>query len=84
MASTGRLRTNSQENAQHVMNFFGDSERIIDNILEPEDRTPSISWRTPGSDHERGDHPVRCREWRIHYYSFRRIEIFSYQHQRQR
>src|SRR3989304_3522729 len=24
--------------AQHVLNFFGYSERIIDNVLEPEDR----------------------------------------------
>ncbi|HPP45259.1 MAG TPA: hypothetical protein PK446_05665, partial [Methanomassiliicoccaceae archaeon] len=24
--------------AQHILNFFGYSERIIDNILEPEDR----------------------------------------------
>ena len=35
--------------ARHVMNFFGYSERIIDNDLEPEDRDAFYMLRTLAS-----------------------------------
>src|SRR2546427_219246 len=35
---TGMKEEEARAMAQHVLNFFGYSERIIDNVLEPEDR----------------------------------------------
>ena len=36
--SRGMVEEQAYELAHHVLNFFGYSDRIIDNILEPEDR----------------------------------------------
>src|SRR2546425_13158454 len=35
---TGMKEEEARAKAQHVLNFLGYSERIIDNVLEPEDR----------------------------------------------
>src|SRR5207247_9651693 len=35
---TGMKEAEARAMAQHVLNFFGYSERIIDNVLEPADR----------------------------------------------
>lgn len=63
--------------AQHVMNFFGFSERIIDNILEPEDRDAFYMLEDTGIlTTEREETTLYDgREWRIHYWLFRKSRI---------
>ena len=60
--------------AQHVLNFFGYSDRIIDNILEPEDRDAFYMLEDAGIlTTEREETTLYDgREWRIHYWLFRR------------
>src|SRR3972149_5401375 len=63
--------------AQHVRNFFGCSERIIDNVLEPEDRDAFYMREDSGIlTTEREETPLYDgREWRIHYWMFRKERI---------
>jgi hypothetical protein len=65
--------------AQHVMNFFGYSERIIDNILEPEDRDAFYMLEDSGLlTTEREETTLYDgREWRIHYWIFRKDKILD-------
>lgn len=68
--------------AQHVMNFFGYSERIIDNILEPEDRDAFYQLEDTGIlTTEREETTLYDgREWRIHYWLFRKERIYQLIH----
>jgi hypothetical protein len=63
--------------AQHVLNFFGYSERIIDNVLEPEDRDAFYMLEDSGIlTTEREETTLYDgREWRIHYWMFRKERI---------
>lgn len=63
--------------AQHILNFFGYSERIIDNILEPEDRDAFYMLEDTGIlTTEREETTLYDgREWRIHYWLFRKERI---------
>jgi hypothetical protein len=63
--------------AQHVLNFFGYSERIIDNVLEPEDRDAFYLLEDSGIlTTEREETTLYDgREWRIHYWMFRKDRI---------
>jgi len=63
--------------ARHVLNFFGYSDRIIDNILEPEDRDAFYMLEDAGLlTTEREETTLYDgREWRIHYWLFRRDKI---------
>lgn len=63
--------------ARHVMNFFGYSERIIDNVLEPEDRDAFYMLEDAGIlTTEREETTLYDgREWRIHYWIFRKERI---------
>lgn len=56
--------------AEHVLNFFGFSTRIIDNILEPEDRDTFYTLEDLGIlSTEREETTLHDgREWRIHYW----------------
>jgi len=65
--------------AQHVLNFFGYSERIIDNILEPEDRDAFYMLEDSGLlTTEREETTLYDgREWRIHYWLFRKDRILE-------
>jgi len=65
--------------AQHVMNFFGYSDRIIDNILEPEDRDAFYILEDSGLlTTEREEITLYDgREWRIHYWLFRKNRIME-------
>ncbi len=65
--------------AQHVMNFFGYSERIIDNILEPEDRDAFYMLEDSGLlTTEREETTLYDgREWRIHYWLFKKDKILN-------
>jgi hypothetical protein len=63
--------------AHHVLNFFGYSDRIIDNILEPEDRDAFYMLEDAGIlTTEREETTLYDgREWRIHYWLFRKEKI---------
>ena len=63
--------------ARHVLNFFGYADRIIDNVLEPEDRDAFYMLEDSGIlTTEREETTLYDgREWRIHYWLFRRDRI---------
>ena len=63
--------------ARHVLNFFGYSDRIIDNVLEPEDRDAFYMLEDAGIlTTEREETTLYDgREWRIHYWLFKRDKI---------
>ncbi|MEE9223527.1 MAG: DUF6015 family protein [Thermoplasmata archaeon] len=65
--------------AQHVMNFFGYSERIIDNVLEPEDRDAFYMLEDSGLLMTEREETTLYdgREWRIHYWLFRKERIMQ-------
>ena len=65
--------------AQHILNFFGYSERIIDNILETEDRDAFYMLEDTGIlTTEREETTLYDgREWRIHYWLFKKDRIRS-------
>ena len=68
--------------AQHVMNFFGYSERIIDNVLEPEDRDAFYMLEDAGILMTEREETTLYdgREWRIHYWMFRKERIHELIH----
>jgi len=68
--------------AQHVMNFFGYSERIIDNVLEPEDRDAFYMLEDAGILMTEREETTLYdgREWRIHYWMFRKDRIHELIH----
>lgn len=77
--SVGMKEEEAQKIAQNVMNFFGYSERIIDNILEPEDRDAFYTLEDYGLlTTEREETTLYDgREWRIHYWLFRKDRILE-------
>ncbi len=78
-SSHGMVEEQAYELAHHVLNFFGYSDRIIDNILEPEDRDAFYMLEDAGIlTTEREETTLYDgREWRIHYWLFRRDRIAS-------
>ena len=74
---TGMKEEEARSMAQHVLNFFGYSERIIDNVLEPEDRDAFYMLEDSGIlTTEREETTLYDgREWRIHYWMFRKDRI---------
>jgi len=75
--SRGMVEEQAYELAHHVLNFFGYSDRIIDNILEPEDRDAFYMLEDAGIlTTEREETTLYDgREWRIHYWLFKREKI---------
>lgn len=73
----GMPEEQAKEMAQHILNFFGYSERIIDNILEPEDRDAFYMLEDAGIlTTEREETTLYDgREWRIHYWLFKKERI---------
>jgi len=63
--------------AQHVLNFFGYSDMIIDNILEPDDRDAFYMLEDSGLLTTQREETTLYdgREWRIHYWLFKRSKI---------
>ncbi len=63
--------------ATHVMNFFGYNDAIIDNILEPEDRDAFYMLEDLGLLMTEREETTLYdgREWRIHYWLFRKEKI---------
>ena len=67
----------AQAMAKHVLNFFGYSDRIIDNVLGPEDRDAFYMLEDSGLlTTEREETTLYDgREWRIHYWLFKKDKI---------
>jgi hypothetical protein len=65
--------------ASNILNFFGFNERIIDNILEPDDRDVFYMLEDCGLLETERDETTLYdgREWRIHYWSFRKDRILN-------
>ncbi|MCK5560922.1 MAG: hypothetical protein KAJ51_10030 [Thermoplasmata archaeon] len=63
--------------AEHMMNFFGYSDRIIDNVLEPEDRDVFYMMEDVGILMTEREETTLYdgREWRINYWLFRKDRI---------
>ncbi len=79
--SRPRMRMSIEEaklTAEHVLNFFGFYNRIIDNVLEPEDRDTFYMLEDLGIlTTEREETTLHDgREWRIHYWilNYKRIK----------
>ncbi len=77
--SEGMPEVEARSMAQHILNFFGYSERIIDNVLEPEDRDAFYMLEDSGIlTTEREETTLYDgREWRIHYWLFRKERIYE-------
>jgi DNA-binding transcriptional ArsR family regulator len=75
--SKGIGEDNADELAQHVLSFFGYADRIIDNVLEPEDRDTFYMLEDAGIlTTEREETTLYDgREWRIHYWLFRKEKM---------
>lgn len=69
----------AQMMAEHVLNFFGFNDRIIDNILEQEDRDVFYMLEDAGLlTTEREETTLYDgREWRIHYWLFEKEKIIQ-------
>jgi hypothetical protein len=67
----------AKQMATHVMNFFGYNDTIIDNILEPEDRDAFYMLEDLGLLMTEREETTLYdgREWRIHYWLFRKDRI---------
>ena len=72
-------REDAQNMAYHVLNFFGFGDRIVDNILEPEDRDLFYMLEDFGLlVTEREETTLYDgREWRIHYWLLKKNAINS-------
>ncbi|MFQ5838057.1 MAG: DUF6015 family protein [Thermoplasmata archaeon] len=77
--SQGMKEEEARSMAQHILNFFGYSERIIDNVLEPDDRDAFYMLEDSGIlTTEREETTLYDgREWRIHYWLFRKQRIYE-------
>ncbi len=73
----GMKTSAAQMMAEHVLNFFGFNDRIIDNILEQEDRDVFYMLEDAGLlTTEREETTLYDgREWRIHYWLFEKDKI---------
>ncbi len=60
----------AESSAEHIINFFGYGNRVIDNMLEPEDRDAFYTMEDIGIlETEREETTLfDGREWRIHYW----------------
>ncbi len=60
----------SNEAAEHIINFFGYNDRVIDNMLEPEDRDSFYTMEDIGILQTEREETTLFdgREWRIHYW----------------
>ncbi len=73
----GMRESEAEMMAKHVMNLFGFNNRILDNMLEPQDR--DVFYMLEDEEiltTEREETTLYDgREWRIHYWLFRRDRI---------
>lgn len=75
--SRGMVEEQAYELALHVLNFFGYADRIIDNVLEPEDRDAFYMLEDAGIlTTEREETTLYDgREWRIHYWLLKKDRV---------
>jgi hypothetical protein len=75
----GMRREDADAIAGHILNFFGFNERIIDNVLEPDDRDTFYMLEDSGILETERDETTLYdgREWRIHYWMFRKDRILQ-------
>ncbi len=73
----GLDREQAYDLAQHVLNFFGYDDRIIDNVLEPEDRDAFYMLEDARILFTEREEITLYdgREWRIHYWLFDKDRI---------
>jgi hypothetical protein len=69
----------AREMAEHVLHFFGYNDRILDNVLEPEDR--DAFYMLEETDMLKTDREETTlydgREWRIHYWVLKKDWIYD-------
>lgn len=65
--------------AEHIINFFGYSDRVLDNMLEPEDRDMFYQLEDWGLLLTEREETILYdgREWRIHYWLLKKDKIFD-------
>lgn len=75
----GLAQEEADRDAEFVMDIFGFNDRIIDNVLEPEDRQLFYILEEEGLlTTEREETTLYDgREWRTHYWLFRKEKVFS-------
>ncbi|MGB0653422.1 MAG: DUF6015 family protein [Thermoplasmatota archaeon] len=81
MAISNRIgidEEDAQRDANFVMDIFGFDDRVIDNVLEPEDRQLFYILEEEGMlTTEREETTLYDgREWRTHYWLFKRTQVF--------
>ncbi len=80
---TGLHPSEASRDAEFVMDIFGFNDRIIDNVLEPEDRQLFYmleEWGLLTTEREETT-LYDGREWRTHYWLFRKDRILGYAEQ---
>jgi hypothetical protein len=77
VSPSGIEKIEARKMAEHMMNFFGYSDRIIDNVLEPEDRDVFYMMEDVGILMTEREETTLYdgREWRINYWLFRKDRI---------
>jgi len=77
--STAMEEDDAKQMAHHILNFFGYNDRIIDNVLEPEDRDAFYMLEDTGIlTTEREETTLYDgREWRIHYWMFMKDRVME-------
>ncbi len=77
VSPSGIQKIEARKMAEHMMNFFGYSDRIIDNVLEPEDRDVFYMMEDVGILMTEREETTLYdgREWRINYWLFRKDRI---------
>ncbi|EQD47146.1 hypothetical protein B1B_12459 [mine drainage metagenome] len=75
----GMRKEDAEAIASNILNFFGFNERIIDNVLEPDDRDTFYMLEDCGILETERDETTLYdgREWRIHYWMFRKDRILE-------
>jgi len=76
----GMRKEDAEAISSQILNFFGFNERIIDNVLEPDDRDMFYTLEDCGILATERDETTLYdgREWRIHYWMFRKDRILEY------
>lgn len=82
MAISNRIgidEEDAQRDANFVMDIFGFDDRVIDNVLEPEDRQLFYILEEEGMlTTEREETTLYDgREWRTHYWLFKKNQVFQ-------
>jgi hypothetical protein len=80
---TGLQSSEAARDAEFVMDIFGFNDRIIDNVLEPEDRQLFYmleEWGLLTTEREETT-LYDGREWRTHYWQFRKDQILGFAEQ---